>query len=61
MGKRAVATQATRAVVELEGAMTVDKFNEAAKEVSELRAEVVEARKNLQVGTVEEKFTGGAG
>ena len=35
--------------------MTVDEFNEAAKEVSVLRAEVVEARSKLQEGTVEQK------
>lgn len=35
--------------------MTVGEFNEAAKEVNVLRAEVVEARRTLQEGTVEEK------
>jgi hypothetical protein len=52
MGKRVVATQV---VTDLEGAMTVGEYNEAVKGLPVLRAEVVEARSNLQVGTVEEK------
>ena len=42
-------------LTDLEGAMTVGEFDEAAKEVNVLRAEVVEARRTLQEGTVEEK------
>ena len=39
----------------IEGAMTVDEFNEAAKEVTILQAEVAQTRSLLNVGTVEEK------
>ena len=55
MGKRTYAAQAGQVVHMIEGAMTVDEFNEAAKEVTALQAEVAEARNNLQVGTVEER------
>ena len=55
MGKRTYAAQAGQVVDMIEGAMTVDEFNEAAKEVTILQAEVAEARSNLQAGTVEEK------
>lgn len=54
MPKREYATP-TQVLTDLEGAMTVDEFNEAAKEVSVLKAEVVEARSKLQEGTVEQK------
>ena len=55
MGKRTYAAQAGQVVDMLEGAMTVGEYNEAIKGLPVLRAEVAEARSNLQAGTVEEK------
>jgi transposase InsO family protein len=55
MGKRTYAQEAGQVAADMEGAMTMDEFNEAAKELTVLRAEVVEVRGNLVQGTVDEK------
>ena len=55
MGRRTYAQEAGQMVVDMEGAMTMDEFDKAAKELTVLRAEVAEVRSNLDQGNVEDR------
>ena len=54
-GEVSLKTKASVVVSDVRAAMTVRAFNEASSEVADLRADVEEARRRLQDGTVEEK------